>query len=565
MRIAIAKSKPCTLALLVATLVVTGGPDTLGGQAAPAVGARVELPRIEETDLREWLTTLSADAMQGRAAFTEGYGLAAAYVAHELARLGVEPLGAGGTYYQPVTRQSYRVTRNSSITVTANGATRTFKHSDHVAFPALAGGKQTLQFSGVEFVGYGLPAHAQAREDLTDKLVVVFSGTPADVDRRALPRALATVAGRGDALVQSGAGAVIGLSAAIAPGQAAGNGRRGRAGASSPIDLTTVERVDRLRAPVVSADDTFFEFLMAGSRVPFAELRARADRGEPLDQFTLSNVRVTIEIDQRYEPVRAERTHNVVGLVPGSDPALRDTYVLFGAHLDHVGVAAGDVVPGRANTPVAEDAIWNGADDDGSGSSAVLAIAKAMATGPRPARSTIFVWHGAEEEGLLGSQAMADDPVVPLDRIQAVFNVDMIGRNRNDDPGQHNTVYVVGADRISTDLHNIVEATNARSAQPLTLDYWYNDPSDPESFYTRSDHYSYAVKGVPAAFFFTGPHADYHANTDTVDKILFPKLARITQLIYEAGFHLADRAEPITRDNRGPRTGRGFKGTLPAR
>ena len=123
-------------------------------------------------------------------------------------------------------------------------------------------------------------------------------------------------------------------------------------------------------------------------------------------------------------------------------------------------------------------------------------------------------------------------------------------------------MYVIGADRISTDLHNIIVAANDTTAAPMTLDYFYNDPDDTESFYTRSDHYSYASRGIPAAFFFTGTHPDYHANTDTVDKILFPKLVRITQLIYEAGFSVADRPAPLVRDNLGPRSGRGFRGPL---
>jgi len=193
-----------------------------------------------------------------------------------------------------------------------------------------------------------------------------------------------------------------------------------------------------------------------------------------------------------------------------------------------------------------------------------MAIAKALMEGPRPRRSSVFVWHAAEEEGLLGSQALADDPPVPLAQIEAVFNIDMIGRNRDDDESQANTVFIIGADRISTDLHNLIVRSNEQAASPLRLDYHYNDPDDRESFYTRSDHYSYASRGVPSAFFFTGTHADYHANTDTVDKILFPKLVRITQLIYEAGFRVADSPTALRRDQQGPRAGRGFRGLLPA-
>jgi Zn-dependent M28 family amino/carboxypeptidase len=214
------------------------------------------------------------------------------------------------------------------------------------------------------------------------------------------------------------------------------------------------------------------------------------------------------------------------------------------------------------NVPIAQDPIWNGADDDGSGSTAVMAMAKAFAIGPRPRRSVVFVWHAGEEAGLLGSLYMADFPVVPLDKVQAELNIDMIGRNRDDRASEGNTVYVIGADRISTDLHNLVVRTNASESTPLHLDFEYNDPNDPNSFYTRSDHYSYASKGIPIAFFFTGTHPDYHANTDTVDKILFPKLVRITQMIYEVAFSIADSERVLERDDRGARSGRGFQGLL---
>jgi Zn-dependent M28 family amino/carboxypeptidase len=157
---------------------------------------------------------------------------------------------------------------------------------------------------------------------------------------------------------------------------------------------------------------------------------------------------------------------------------------------------------------------------------------------------------------------MADHPVVPLANVQAELNIDMIGRDRDDDQRQANTVYVIGADRISTDLHNLIVQTNQTLPDPLTLNYEYNDPSDPNSFYTRSDHYSYASKGIPIAFFFTGTHPDYHCVTDQVERIIFPKLVRVAQMIYETGFSLADSPNVLLRDNRGPRAGNGFRGLL---
>jgi Zn-dependent M28 family amino/carboxypeptidase len=139
----------------------------------------------------------------------------------------------------------------------------------------------------------------------------------------------------------------------------------------------------------------------------------------------------------------------------------------------------------------------------------------------------------------------------------AQLNVDMIGRNRDDKPSEANTVYLVGSDRISSELHEISRQANQSLPQPLTLDYELNDPADLEQFYFRSDHYSYAIKGIPVIFFTTGLHQDYHANTDHVSKIEFDKLARVTRLVYETGLRVANRESPPARDNLGPRAGKG--------
>src|SRR5262249_7019931 len=182
---------------------------------------------------------------------------------------------------------------------------------------------------------------------------------------------------------------------------------------------------------------------------------------------------------------------------------------------------------------------------------------KAFATGPKPKRSVVFVWHSGEEAGLYGSRYNADFPIIPLDKVQTQLNMDMVGRDdcNNLEGDYTNTLFIVGADRISTDLHNVIVQTNSTMAKPLTLDYELNDAADPEGVYNRSDHYSYAAKGIPIAFFTTGLHPDYHRVTDTVDKILFPKMARIAQLVYEVGFTVANTDRVLDRDNKGARTG----------
>jgi Zn-dependent M28 family amino/carboxypeptidase len=162
----------------------------------------------------------------------------------------------------------------------------------------------------------------------------------------------------------------------------------------------------------------------------------------------------------------------------------------------------------------------------------------------------------------VGSRYMADYPVVPIDKISAQLNMDMIGRNRDNKESEKNTVYVVGADRISTELHNLMIDANAGLSKPLTLDYEMNDPTDPERIYYRSDHYSYAAKGIPIIFFTTGLHPDYHRVTDSVEKIEFEKMAHIGQLVYEIGRRTANLDHFPARDFKGPRFGKGSSGKI---
>ena len=563
--------------------------------------SKVKFATIAEPEMRELLTTLASDAFQGRQIYTEGYGLAAAFIASHLKQWGVKPAGDDGTYYQSVKNRGYRVTRNSTVTVEKDGQSRTFKHGDHVTFSLTSGGKQTLTFNGLEFAGYGIVSLPNATStinyndfagrDVKGRAVMFMGGMPQVLSQGGRGRAGGNRANY--ALQTAGAAAVFTYTAAppapsaadqalvqaqqaltqaqeaVAAAQAAarggaarGGGRGaggGRAGQAPAADITTVLKVDGLVPPTIVADDEFYNFVFGAER--FADIKARNAKGETLAPATVPGVKITVNIDNTYDVISTQLSKNVVGLIEGSDPKLKDTYVMYGSHLDHVGYRP--TATGRGATPGGTpDLIFNGADDDGSGSTALLGIAKAFATGPKPKRSILIVWHTGEESGLLGSRYMADFPVVPLDRIQAQFNIDMIGRNRDDDPSQSNTVFVIGADRISTDLHNLVVETNATLPKPLTLDYEYNDPADPNSFYTRSDHYSYAAKGIPIAFFFTGTHPDYHGAGDHADKILYPKLTAITQMVYQAGFNLANSERTLTRDNKGPRAGRGFSGRI---
>jgi hypothetical protein len=270
---------------------------------------------------------------------------------------------------------------------------------------------------------------------------------------------------------------------------------------------------------------------------------------------------------------------NVVAVVPGADPALRGSYVALGAHTDHVGVARTAVdhdslkahnaaawrlqgayagLPGlspeqragirvnldslRRLRPARRDSIHNGADDDGSGSMALLEIAEALTKGPsRPRRSVLLVWHTGEEKGLLGARHFTDNPTVPRDSIVTQINIDMIGRGRAEDTqgGGPGYVGVVGARRLSTELGDLVEAVNRGRREPLVLDYRLDANGHPENIYCRSDHWEYARFGIPVAFFFTGLHGDYHQVTDEPQYIDYANYGRITRYLHDLALRLA--------------------------
>jgi hypothetical protein len=350
------------------------------------------------------------------------------------------------------------------------------------------------------------------------------------------------------------------VGGAPAPSTAPGSRR-----AANAPDFTTTQRLDMPTLPAITGSDAFFEFLFSKAPLRYEDLKRKATDQDALPTFHLDGVTITFNMDTDYTVVRTQLTQNVVGIVEGTDPHLKSTYLAFGAHYDHVGYAQTEVdadgrrpsPPGRVTAGAADDRIWNGADDDGSGTVALMALARAFAQGPRPKRSLIFVWHAGEESGLYGSRYFADYPTVPLDAVVAQLNIDMIGRNRDDSQNEANTVYPVGSDRISSELHQINQQANQALQPPLKLDYEMNDPSDPEQVYYRSDHYSYAAKGIPIIFFTTGLHPDYHANTDEVSKIEFAKMTRVAQLIYETGWRVANLDHPPGRDNKGPRAGKG--------
>ena len=240
---------------------------------------------------------------------------------------------------------------------------------------------------------------------------------------------------------------------------------------------------------------------------------------------------------------------NVLGVLEGTDK--KDEYVMITSHYDHVGKRA-------------DGTIYYGADDDGSGTTTILELAEAFAeakkAGKGPRRSIIFMTVSGEEKGLWGSAYYADNPIFPLDKTTVDLHIDMVGRVGEEyqkDKDSLNYVYIIGDDKLSSDLAVITDQVNGKYMK-MKLDRKYNDPNDKNRFYYRSDHYNFAEKGVPVIFYFNGVHADYHRPTDTPDKINYPLMAKRGQLIYHTALEMANREEMLKRDRKLEVPPRGF-------
>lgn len=503
------------VALLVASLLLL-----------PAVTAgNMPLPSSEVTasitarDLRGHLNFLASDELGGRYSLSPSIRIVARYLAARLEAYGYRGGARGGLFLQrvPLVFQSIDL-QVSKLKITAGSVKVEFKYGEDFLFDSTG----DVSFGGpLLWVG---DAESSNGLDLNGKIAVV----PMEPDRRTEAAAL-----------KRGAAGVIAIPTAAylrtwdIPASAAlakTVSLPGRQGAhKAGHTLTAGPRLTRWIAAAIGKD---VKYLTSGAGKP-----------RPAEAIDAS-----AEVRVRIETKDTPPAHNVVGVLEGADPKLRDEYVVFSAHYDHLSTEAG----GR---------VYNGADDDGSGTAAVLEIAEAFAIGPRPKRSILIVFHTAEEIGLFGSEFNTDyEPVVPLSNLVADFNIDMIGRSRspNDtDPkdaalSDKNTLYLIGADRLSSELFRISEQTNAETTR-LRLDHTLSQESHPERLYYRSDHYNYAKHGVPVIFYFTGLHRDYHQPTDDIDKIDFDKMERITRLIFATGWRVANLDHRLVVDKPVPR------------
>jgi hypothetical protein len=508
-------------------------------------GARAEVGPVEAitaAQLRDYLYFVASDEMEGRNTPSRGLDLTAKFIALNLSRWGFKPGGDNGTYFQKIPLQSRRLVAEE--TVATLGGQKLTLGTDYLARP-VAG-----QASGaLVFVGHGLQFKAKGIDpyqgiDVRGKILVVVDGLPKGVARGDL---------RGKAGVdfetaesyarRNGAAGIITL-----PGnftlrfwdrihQQAVSAAQPSVGNTAPSTLPTIIISEKTAAQ-----------LFAGEKVDYETLKKQVADGQVAASFDFTPARqLNFAIKATSE---TQMTQNVVAILEGSDPVLRQEYVAVGAHYDHVGVG---------NPDQNGDKIFNGADDDGSGTVAVLAMAEALARGPKPRRSILLIWHTGEEKGLWGSEWFVEHPTVPLDKIIAQLNIDMIGRSkkpgdtdtRNANLSGPNEIYVIGSKMMSSELGELSEKVN-QSYLNLQFNYKYDDPNDTERLFFRSDHFNYAKKGIPIIFYFDGVHEDYHRQSDHPDKIDYEKMEKVTRTVFAKMWRLANQADRPKVDRKLP-------------
>jgi len=465
---------------------------------------------ITGDDLKKHLYIVASKDFEGRETATEGQRKAAAYIENDFRNLGLLP-GNGSDYqlYYPVFQDSLE---SAGLTV----GDQSFEPDKDFFVSVSANYNAELLGSDVVFAGYGISDNNRDDYkglDVKGKIVLVLGGQPAGSPQPAGRRGSAFYA-KQDAAQSHGAAAVLILQS---------NPPRAFFGAKGNMYLNEFKKT--------IYPNSFYITEKVAQAILGDDLKT-ALSGQGAGKTYTANVGMKV-----HKTILHLKSSDVLGFLEGSD--LKDQIVVISAHYDHLGKR--------------DTVIYYGADDDGSGTVSVLelaeAFAKAKAAGKGPRRSILFLANSGEEKGLFGSQYYSEHPTYPLDHTTVDLNIDMIGRI---DPNRKigdstNYVYVVGSDKLSTDLKPISEGNNKKYTK-MELDYKFDDPTDPERIYYRSDHYNFARKGVPIIFYFDGIHRDYHKPTDTPDKINYDIMEKRARLVFFTAWEMANRNDMLKRD-----------------
>lgn len=473
---------------------------------------------ITSAELKDMLYTYASDEFEGRNTGDKGQKMAVEYLKQQYITMGVAPAKKDGNYFQDVPLE---VMEAPKVNMTVNG--KSFKMVDDFV-SASTSNNGSVSVNEIVFADYGIDDEkydSYANLNVKGKVVLIKSGEPKTDDGNYVisgsdesskwSNFRQEYAAKRDAAKDRGATAVLFYYPEIYAMAAQRFG-----GSSGRMSL----RGDA---------DAMFYFLintdLAKAIMPTIETAIKTE---------------TLSVPMNVEYVNASNefmSENVAAFIKGSEKP--DEIIVISAHLDHEGIKNGE--------------IYNGADDDGSGTVAVVEIAEAFKTavknGHGPKRSILFLHVTGEEKGLLGSRYYTDsDPIFPLANTVADLNIDMIGRT---DPkrteGADNYIYLIGSDKLSTELHDISEEAN-KTYMNIELDYTFNDDNDPNRFYYRSDHYNFAKNNIPVIFYFNGTHDDYHQPSDTPDKIRYDLLENRTRLVFYTAWELANRENRIIVD-----------------
>ena len=470
---------------------------------------------VTAADLKTHLTIVAGKEMEGRETATEGQRKAAAYIENHFRNLGLKP-GNGSSYQQMYPVYQDQLTEKK---LSVNGRVFEWDKDFVISLQSAASGNWTI--GETVFVGYGIVDSANndyKGVDVKGKIVIALEGAPG--------------AGNATNLRMNNPASLGGKITA-----ARNNGAIG-------LLLVSKDFPKRNASPVTGNMYFSQQTTAAGNFITanISEAVASALLGRTSTQNSASlleskkaTYKAYMQLVAKKETINLESS-NVLGVIEGTDK--KDEYLFITAHYDHLGKR--------------DTVIYYGADDDGSGTVSVLELAEAFVQakkkGKGPRRSIVFMTVSGEEKGLRGSAYYGNNPTFPLAKTTANLNIDMVGRIDPSYKGDStNYVYVIGEDKLSSDLMKITDAVNNKFIK-MELDRRYNDPKDPNRFYYRSDHYNFAAKGVPIIFYFNGVHRDYHRPTDTVDKINFDVMEKRARLIFHTAWEMANRDEMLKRD-----------------
>ncbi|MBI3501938.1 MAG: M28 family peptidase [Bacteroidetes bacterium] len=491
---------------------------------------------ITSEDARKHLSVLASDEYEGRETGKEGQKKAAKYISEYFKSIGLKP-ATDKTYLQkfPLTQST-----PESADMEVSGK----KYENYKDFYVFPNGKNlNLEAKEILFLGYGISDKKYddyKNADVKDKILLVLGGEPLNNDSTSFITATKELSDwttdfrkKSRFAKEKGAGALIVINMNFDA-----NIQFLKNYLESPVlklENAEEKKEDKSRygkkIPQAGISIKTANEILAEKKINVDKIKKKIQKKHKAVSFKIKTP-IVIEMKNKEEAISSE---NILGMINGSE--FPDEVIFITAHYDHLGVKDGKV--------------YNGADDDGSGTTGVLEIANAFENakdaGFVPKRSIVFMTVAGEEKGLLGSSYYTDHPVFPIASTVCDLNIDMIGRGDEEHKSDSNFVYIIGSDKISTELHKINESANSTYTK-LNLDYKYNDPNDPQRFYYRSDHYNFAEKGVPIIFYFNGVHEDYHQETDEVQKINFPLLAKRAQLVFYTAWEIANRKERIKSD-----------------